>query len=561
MLSSLRFAWLSLTLLATTAVAVLASEPAATPPPAATASPNAPATASAFPADRPVAEAIDHFIDAKLTASGVSAAGPAPDGLLLRRTMLDLVGRIPTTYELQTYVSTSDEKKREQWVDRLMASPAFTRQQVDQFDTLLMAGTGGNLKGYLTQAFQENRPWNQMFRELMLGRDDDPEQKGALQFVVRRAKDLDKLTNDVSVLFFGVNVSCAQCHDHPLVEDWTQEHFYGMKSFFARTFDNGDFVGERDYGALSYKTKEGENRDASLMFLDGRKVAEPASVEPNEEQKKAEKKLLEELKKDKKAPPVPTFSRRAQLVETALQAGESRFFARSLVNQVWARFLGRGLVAPVDQMHSANPPSHPELLDWLANDFIQSGYDIRRLVRGIVLSRAYARDSVWTSNERPAAELFAVAGLRPLTPQQYAMLLRVATTNPEQFSGDVAAADVEKRLEGLEGAARGLAGLFEQPGSDFQVSIDEALLMTNGERIDKELLRDGRDSLVGKMAATAETDAALELAALAIFNRSLDETEKQPLREYVLKRADRLNDAYRQVVWAMLMSGECRFNY
>lgn len=514
-----------------------------------------------LPPDRPVEEAIDHYIDAQLTAAGVSAAPQASDVQLLRRTTLDLVGRIPTVVEAQSYAAASDSQKRTQLVDRLLASPAFVRHQVDQFDTLLMAGTGGNLRAYLSQAFQDNRPWDQVFRELMLGRDDDPEQKGALQFVARRAKDLDKLTNDVSVLFFGVNISCAQCHDHPLVADWTQDHFYGMKSFFARTYDHGDLVGERDYGALSYKTKNGENRNASLMFLDGQKVSEPEAAEPSDEAKKDEKKKLEELKKDKKPPPAPTFSRRAQLVETALKSAGSNFFARALVNQVWNRFYGRGLVSPVDQMHSANPPSHPELLDWLARDFAAHGFDVRRLARGIVLSRAYARSSQWNSNERPAPELYAFAQLRPLTPQQYAMLLRMATTNPEQFPADLAPADLEKRLEGLEGAARGLAGSFEQPGTDFQVSIDEALLMTNGERIERELLRDGRDALVGRLVATSDPGAALDLAGWAVFNRALAEDEKQTLQEFVLKRADRPVDAYRQLVWAMLMSGECRFNY
>lgn len=513
------------------------------------------------PTDAAIADAIDHFVDAKLSAVGVSAAPPADDFQWLRRVTLDLAGRIPTAAEVQAFAADQDQDKRVKAVDRLLSSPAFGRQQVDHFDYLLMAGTGGNLRGYLAQAFQENRSWDRVFRELMLGRDDDPEQKGAIQFISRRAKDLDKLTNDVSVLFFGVNVSCAQCHDHPLVDDWKQEHFYGMKSFFARTFDHGDLVAERDYGNLSYKTKAGENRDASLMFLDGQKVNEPTAMEPTEEQKKEEKKRLEDLKKDKKPAPAPAFSRRAALVETALKQGGTGFFARAIVNQLWARFYGRGLVSPVDQMHSANPASHPELLDWLAQDFTRNGYDVRRLTRGMVLSRTYARSSHWSSNERPDPALFAVAILRPLTPQQYAMTLRVASTSPDQFPATLAPAELEKRIEGLEGSARGLASVFEHPGSDFQVGIDEALLMSNGERIDRELLRAGNDSLVGKLAAMADADEALDVAGWNVFNRPLAEDEKQVLRTFVLKRNDRPADAYRQLVWALLTSGEGRFNH
>src|SRR5690606_15539413 len=116
----------------------------------------------------------------------------------------------------------------------------------------------------------------------------------------------------------GVNVSCAQCHDHPLVADWTQDHYYGMKSFFVRSFENGDFIGEKSYGLVEYKTTAGEARQAKLMFLTGQIFDEPENKEPDDKAKKAEKELLEKLKKEKKAPDAPEYSRRAKLVEIAL---------------------------------------------------------------------------------------------------------------------------------------------------------------------------------------------------------------------------------------------------
>lgn len=508
--------------------------------------------------DQPVEAAIDHYVDAKLVAAGVSAAPAAPDAKLLRRTLLDLAGRIPTAAEAQAYTASVDPAKRLQLVERLVASPGFARYQAERFQHLLMGANNGNLRDYLQAAFEENRPWNQMFRELLLGRDDDFEQKGALQFVRSRANDLDKLANDASTIFFGVNVSCAQCHDHPLVADWTQDHFYGMKSFFARTFDNGGLIGERSYGKLNYKTKSGESRDAKLMFLTGVVVEEPESAEPNDEQKKEEKKQLEELKKEKKAPPAPTFSRRAKLVETALAGSEPSFFARAIVNQVWNHYFGRGLVHPIDQMHSENPASHPELLDWLARDLVAHNYDLRRLSRGIVLSHAYARDSVWTSNERPPADLFAVGAIRPAAPLQYATTLRMAALNPDQLPADLDAVEFEKRVGGIVGDARGFASLFEQPGNDFQVSVDEALAVANGERFDKELLRDGADTLLHKLKSL-DRPAALDLAGWTIFSRPLAAEETQAINAYLDARTDRPADALRQVVWAMLASGECRF--
>ena len=117
---------------------------------------------------------------------------------------------------------------------------------------------GTALREYLTNAVRkENKPWDRVFREMMLPDEGDAKLKGAAEFIRGRVADADKLTNDVSVAFFGVNVSCAQCHNHPHVADWTQDHFYGMKMFLARTFDNGGFLGERGYGTIKYKPNEG----------------------------------------------------------------------------------------------------------------------------------------------------------------------------------------------------------------------------------------------------------------------------------------------------------------
>ena len=137
-------------------------------------------------------------------------------------------------------------------------------------------------------------------------------------------------------------------------------------------------------------------------------------------------------------------------MEVALQPGERDFFAKAIVNRIWYRLFGQGLVMPLDQMHSANPPSHPELLDWLARDTAMHGYDLRRLIRGLVLSSAYARDSRWDGEEAPRPSLFAVALVRPLTPMQLASSLRLATVDPASLPPDFQSEAFEKRIESLE---------------------------------------------------------------------------------------------------------------
>ena len=416
-----------------------------------------------LPADRPIADVVDHYIDGALRNEAIKPATMADDATLIRRLTLDLAGRIPTAAEARAYVGSTDPDKWARLIDRLMASPGFVRHQATELDTMLMAGSTGSLRDYLVKATGENRPWDQIFRELMLPDQTDKGQKVAAEYLRQRVKDLDRLTADVSSTFFGVNISCAQCHDHPLVRDWKQDHFYGMKSFLSRTFVNGTdkagFLGEHAYGTIRFKTTDDVERQARMMFLTGRRVDDADAKEPSRDEQKKEKEGLDRAKKEKVPPPPPKFSARAKLVELALQPDDREFFARAIVNRIWHRLFGQGLVMPLDQMHSANPPSHPDLLAWLARDMATHGYDLRRLIRGLVMSDAYARGSRWQGDEAPRPSLFAVALVRPLTPMQLAASLRLATVDPKSLPAELSIRTIRETDRG-RGGERSLARHF-----------------------------------------------------------------------------------------------------
>src|SRR5262249_22532067 len=197
--------------------------------------------------------------------------------------------------------------KRVRLVERLLSSPGFARHQATEFDAMLMEGTRASIRDYLVDAFRENRSWDRVFRELMLPDEKDPKQKRAAEFLKQRVRDIDKVTTEVSAIFFGVNVSCARCHDHPLVPDWKQDHYYGMKSFFARTFDNGGFLAEREFGIVKFKTAAGKEHQARLMFLTGKVVDAPAMKGPSADEQKRERARLDEFRKKRQPPPRPQF--------------------------------------------------------------------------------------------------------------------------------------------------------------------------------------------------------------------------------------------------------------
>lgn len=516
-------------------------------------------------ASKPMEQVIDQIIDAALTDAGITPAPQADDATVIRRLTLDLVGRIPTTGEVDAYVKSTDADKRAKLVDRLLASPGFVRHQAAQFEVMLNPDGdrrgGGAFRDYLANALKENKSWDKIFQEVMLPNEADPKLKGAAEFLRNRLNDADKLTSDVSVAFFGVNVSCAQCHNHPHVEAWTQDHFYGMKAFLARTFDNGGFLGERGYGVVKYKPTKGPERTAKMMFLTGATIEDANAKEPDAAAMKAEKEALDKAKAAKTAPPAPKFSARAKLVEVALQGESADFFARALSNRLWHRFLGTGLVSPLDQMHSENKPSHPDLLAWLARDTAANGYDIKRLVRGIVLSKTYSRSSKYEASASiPSNKTFAVARLKPMTPQQLATSLKIAATDPATFD-NLKPDEFEKRMEQIESSARGFASLIAQPGDNFQIGVGEALLFSNGDRVMREFLTDGGGTTLGKVKAMKEPKEAVAFLVKAAYGRAPTEAEEKALVSYVEKRKDRAAEAYKQILWALVTAPEFRFSY
>ena len=518
-----------------------------------------------LPPDRPIEEVVDYYADARLTAAGVAPAPPADDANFLRRVTLDLAGRIPISSEVASYLASADADRGVRLIDRLLSSPDFAFHQRNEFDVQLMAAKGdGEWRDWLLKANQENRPWPQLFREILLPREADPAMKGAVAFLKTRAANVDDMTNDTSRLFFGVSINCAKCHDHPLVPDWTQDHYFGMASFFNRTYlTKKRFLAEREEGNLKFRTTEGEEKQARLVFLTTGEIPEPGLADRTD----AERQSAEEKQKadnDRETPPEPPgYSRRAQLVDVALRPDPNGFFARAFVNRIWARLFGVGLVTPLDQMHSENKPSHPELLAWLARDTEAHGYDLKRLVRGLVASRAYARTSRWEQPaERPSERLFAVATVRPLTPMQFSLALASATANPVELSQKLEnPAEWPARRRELENQAQGFAREIEIPSENFQVGVGEAMLFSNGPQVENEYLRDSSDRLVGVLKGFSDRDQLIQTAFRAVLSREAQPDEVATIVQFLVTREDRPAAAIQQFVWALITDSEFRFNY
>lgn len=222
-----------------------------------------------------------------------------------------------------------------------------------------------------------------MAEEILLARSE--EKLGANWYLYARKEKPEAIAEAVSKDFFGVRIDCAQCHDHPLSSEILQKHYWGLVAFFNRTKNVGPhkkpMLSESAIGGFSeFSNIEGESFPNELVFLGDRRVEEPR---PAKDAKPEDSPDLY-VSIDKEEYRIPKFSRRQAFIENVLH--DHPLLAKSMVNRMWGWMMGRGLVHPVDAIDSYHPASHPELLDWLSQDFAKSGYDVRRLIKGLAMN-------------------------------------------------------------------------------------------------------------------------------------------------------------------------------
>ena len=267
---------------------------------------------------------------------------------------------------------------------------------------------------FLENAFKTGRPWPEVVAAIIKARPETPGDAGAMWFVYERRNEHQQIAEALAPVIYGTRIDCAQCHDHPLAREIKQGHYWGLVAAFNRSknVEGGPpAVAESAVGGfINFTNLRKESQPAVLAMLTGATIAE-SRPGPGDD---APDRYLEPAASVK----VPKFSRRAELARAA--TGNNPLLARSFVNHAWALLMGRGLVHPVDEMNSKNPPSDPVLLDWLARDFAAHGHDVRRVLRQIVLSRGYQLAAWPGPAAAPPPEAFAAAVERPLTAEAIA---------------------------------------------------------------------------------------------------------------------------------------------
>jgi hypothetical protein len=496
--------------------------------------------------DAPRSEIVSHVDDALANFwqdSGFETSPPATDAELLRRAYLDLVGRTPSVNEVRDWLADSSADRYPALVNRLLNSRDHATHLATVWRTFLLP-EGVDLDRYggveafdewLSEQFQENVPYDELVRRLMLA-EGRLTKSGPLLFYTALKLDADLLAARTARVFLGMRLECAQCHDDPF-EPWTQDDFWSYAAFFARI--------SRPQAALETVSTVMQVRDVDrgeVMLPDTEDVVPPRFLDGTavDESPEAE-------------------ARRHQLAKW-LTGPSNPYFARAAANRVWAHLVGRGIVDPVDGFGERNVPRSPELLDLLAGHFIDGGFNLREQFRAVALSRAYRLSSGSEETDPERMDYFAQMNVKTLTAEQVYDCITVATMLVSENGSGMT-------IERVGNSSReDFLQTFRTPSgkpTEYQGGIPQALTLMNGT-----LIADATGLASSGLLKTLEApfftdDQRIEVLYLATLSRPPSTSEWDVLKQYVNDRDDGISiqEPLADILWALLNGAEFTMNH
>ncbi|MEE2807937.1 MAG: DUF1549 domain-containing protein [Verrucomicrobiota bacterium] len=459
-----------------------------------------------IPENISLVQSIDFALKRSWSEQGIEPSLNCSDEVFCRRVYLDVIGRIPCSDELDHFLADESPNKREKLIDELLQRNEHFSYMAEIFNAIFLGRESVKKKDrderekngwldYLEWVFRTNRPWNFVAKDLVLSRPKEGVESGSSWFLFEQKNDHSEMAKLTMSTLLGKQIQCAQCHDHPVAPEIEQRHYWGMVSFFSRSINvqtnKGMRVAERAIGGHSkYADLSGKSHASELVLLGNEPIKELIDAShkdhselyvsvPSEawfEKKNKDKKGYYLIKVD--AAPVPKFSRRQKLIELAF-SDKNPSFSEAFVNRIWAILLGRGIVHPVDLMDSAHPPSHPELLQRMGRDFANSGYDIRELIRSILMSRTYQLSSYVSAKVKPPPQTFSYYIIKPIFAEAFSKSLLIAMGHYPNEDGEFKNADAEKLRR--EFAVK-FPDLFPEV---YSPTVQQALYLSNNEAIEE----------------------------------------------------------------------------
>lgn len=507
--------------------------------------------------DVAVVAEIDRLIRTGWEENSISPALVADDHEWVRRVYLTLTGRIPSIEEVAKFVDSDSTRKQTELVDQLLTDRRTSENLAVIWTNLLIGRSNArgvdekSLFAFLENQFSENRSWMDTVGELVAanGRSD---QNGATNFLLAHLNDQATPATAVTArLFLGQQVHCTQCHDHPFAKGRGQHEFWSLNAFFKQTARRtiqvpGSSGDEKPVWILA------DDNEAGMTFYDtlrGQKKAVAPEFAGNT------------------VDPAEAGSRRASLVRL-LAADSDHQVARAMINRMWAQVFGYGFTNPIDDLGPHNPASHPELLEHLTLAFVQSNYDMRRLMRWLTMSDAFRLSSVQSEEaialddpQEGGTPLFSRAYPRHMGPEQVYESIRIAirSVGEQPIESSIGTAH---RRQWVEQFVQSYGTDENDENLAFEGNISEALLMMNGQDLQDAIPLAAREATRTVREGSIAVAEAIERLALATLNRAPTESEEKVFRNRYralsrsLAHDEAMTTATEDMLWAYLNTSE-----
>ena len=482
-----------------------------------------------------VAKLIDGHVDSRLKKDKVSPSPLSSDADFLRRVYLDITGVIPPYEKAKAFLDDKASDKRERLIDELLGSSNYGRKQADIWGAKLFTVDSANrfvqkepFTAWLKDQFNANTPWNSFVTSIVTATGPVDENPAVTYFLSNRS--VDKLTDTTGQHFLGVRIQCAQCHNHPFTAT-KQTEYWGMAAFYSKVNPQRPMNANKGGDNSKLGVTEGATKSRGKDFFpESAKTVAPKFFGG------AEPKLTGA------EPYRPALAK-------WLTSAENPYFAKAMVNRTWGQLFGNGIVDPVDDMIDKNKPSHPELLEELAEKFTASGFDVKYLIKCMVLSRAYQRSSKPSPGNKDDDQLFSHMSVKMMTAEELYDSLTMVT-------GAGAGGDAKRAGGAAKGMAVGprtnfvnfyVAGAEEFKSNEYEAGIPQALRLMNSK-------------LAGNPAAlkqfgTGKPADILEKMYITTLARRPTEAELQKFTAHLAKTSS-ATEAYGDILWALLNSSE-----
>ncbi len=496
----------------------------------------------------PVYNEIDRLVYARHRKLGLLPSATCDDETFLRRASLDLIGRLPNAQQTREFISDRRADKRARLVDRLLEDPNYADHWAVKWGDLIRPNPSRVgvkpvylLDQWIRDSFRQNKPYDQMVRELLTA-EGSSHQYGPVA-MLRDKRDPVDTSAFVGQIFLGVRLDCAKCHHHPS-EKWTQEDYYQLAAFFARMKRKGQAISAPISGEPEYWWSGGTGV-----------ITHPVT----------EAVMTPKPPLGPEMPYVEGQDSRERLMDW-MTASNNPFFAKAIVNRIWSDLLGRGMVDPVDDFRVSNPPTNEALLEWLAQDFINSGFDFKHLLRTIASSHTYQLSS--EPNEYNVADT-----------QNYSRFLKRRMSAEVLLDAVNDLTGVKDQYQGLPVGSRAVQTWNHKLPSDFmdafgrpnaslecpcerdrKSSVVQALHLMNSSNLQNKL-----SAANGRITEIAKTDASnIELITevyLSTYNRMPEEPELRTALRFFSNAGNTRQGALEDLAWSLINSAEFVFNH